>query len=154
MGTGAAGVQPFAVWSAVYGAVSPHLNGGFQWNGSSVLGGRPGTGVAGDLPDAAVYSAGAVVAVNPRITAAVDMVGRVVIGSPRLRREEFHALDGTSVFPNIAFTSGSFNELSGAVGLKVNVAGQLLIDANLLVRLNSVGLRDKVSPLVGVEYAF
>jgi len=28
------------------------------------------------------------------------------------------------------------------------------VDLNLLVRLNSVGLRDKISPLVGIEYAF
>ena len=30
----------------------------------------------------------------------------------------------------------------------------LLLNTNVLMRLNSVGLRDKVSPLVGVEYAF
>jgi hypothetical protein len=77
-----------------------------------------------------------------------------VIDSPRVRRQEFHALDGSSVFPNITFESGSFNELSSAVGLKINIGGRLLLNTNLLVRLNSVGLRDKVSPLVGIEYAF
>jgi len=30
----------------------------------------------------------------------------------------------------------------------------MLVDLNLLVRLNSEGLRDKISPLVGLEYAF
>jgi hypothetical protein len=39
LGTGAAGVQPFAAWSADYQTVSPHVNLGYQWNGSSVLGG-------------------------------------------------------------------------------------------------------------------
>ena len=29
-----------------------------------------------------------------------------------------------------------------------------LLDLNLLMPLNSAGLRDKVSPLVGIEYAF
>jgi len=154
LGTGAPGVQPFVAWSAVYGAISPHVNAGYQWNGDSIIGGNPGTGVAEDLPDAGVYTVGAVVAVHPRITAAVDVVGRYVIDSPRIRRETFRALDGTSVFPNITFTSGSFNQLSSAVGLKVNVAGRLLLDVNLLVSLNSVGLRDKISPLIGLEYAF
>lgn len=154
LGTGAPGVQPFAAWSATYGVVSPHLNAGYQWNGSSILGGNPDTGLSQDLPDLGVYSAGAVVEIHPRVTAAVDVLGRYIIDSPRVRRQDFHALDGTSVFPNITFTSGSFNELSGAVGLKVNVAGRLLVDLNLLVRLNSVGLRDKISPLVGIEYAF
>jgi len=154
LGTGAPGVQPFAVWSATYGPFSPHVNAGYQWNGSSVLGGEPETGLSEDLPDVGVYSLGAVLAVHPRVTAAVDVIGRYVIESPRVRREEFQALDGLSVFPNITFKSGSFNELSAAVGLKINVAGRLLLNTNLLVRLNSVGLRDKVSPLIGIEYAF
>jgi hypothetical protein len=154
LGTGAPGVQPFAVWSAVYGAFSPHVNVGYQWNGASILGGDPESGLAEDLPDVGVYSLGAVLAIHPRVTAAVDLLGRYVIDSPRVRRQEFHALDGRSSFPNITFESGSFNELSSAVGVKINVGGRLLLNANLLVRLNSVGLRDKVSPLVGIEYAF
>jgi hypothetical protein len=154
LGTGAAGAQPFVAWSATYGALSPHINLGYQWNGSSVLGGDPGTGVSADLPDVGVYALGTVLAIHPRLTAVVDLIGRYVIDSPRVRAEEFHALDGQSVFPSLTFTEGSFNELSGALGMKINVFRQLLVNANLLFRLNSVGLRDKVSPLVGVEYAF
>jgi hypothetical protein len=58
------------------------------------------------------------------------------------------------VFPNITFETGSIHELSSAAGLKINVAGRLLVNTNLLFRLNNAGLRDKVSPLVGIEYAF
>jgi hypothetical protein len=154
LGTGAPGVQPFFAWSANYRTFSPHLNAGYQWNGSSMLGGAPGSGLSEDLPDVGTYSAGAVVEIHPRVTAAVDLIGRYVIDSPRLRSEDFHALDGTSVFPNIAFTSGSFNELSAAAGVKINLFGRLLLDLNLLMPLDSAGLRDKVSPLVGIEYAF
>ena len=152
--TGAPGVNPFVAWSANYGALSPHLNAGYQWNGDSILGGEPGSGEAKDLPDLATYTAGAVIEVHPRVTAAVDLIGRYIIDSPRLRLEDFHALDNRSVFPNITFTSGSFNEISAAAGLKINFFGRLLVDLNLLVPLNSEGLRDKISPLVGLEYAF
>jgi hypothetical protein len=154
LGTGAPGVQPFLAWSGNYGVVAPHLNAGYQWNGSSVLGGEPGSGISADLPDVGTYSAGAVVAIHPRVTAAIDVVGRYVIDSPRLRAEEFQALNGTSMFPNITFTSGSFNELSAAAGVKLNLFGRLLLDLNLLMPLDSAGLRDKVSPLIGLEYAF
>lgn len=154
LGTGAPGVQPFAAWSGDYGVFSPHVNFGYQWNGASVLGGDVESGIAEDLPDVATYALGAVVAVHPRVTAAVDLLGRYIIDSPRVRREEFHALDGLSVFPNITFHSGSISEISSAVGVKINLAGRLLLNANLLARLNSSGLRDKISPLVGVEYAF
>ena len=60
LGTGAPGVQPYAVWSASFGPFSPHVNAGYQWNGSSVLGGGPGSGESRDLPDVVRYSAGAV----------------------------------------------------------------------------------------------
>jgi hypothetical protein len=154
LGTGAPGVSPFLIWSANYGALSPHLNAGYQWNGESILGGEPGSGEARDLPDLATYTAGAVIEVHPRVTAAVDLIGRYIIDSPRVRLEDFHALDNRSVFPNITFTSGSFNEISASAGLKINFFGRLLVDLNLLVPLNSDGLRDKISPLVGLEYAF
>jgi hypothetical protein len=154
LGTGAPGVNPFVAWSGNYGAISPHLNAGYQWNGDSILGGEPGSGEANDLPDLAQYSAGAVIEVHPRVTAAVDVVGRYIIDSPRLRLEEFHALDNQTVYSNITFTSGSFHEISAAAGVKINTFGRMLLNLNLLVRLNSAGLRDKISPLVGLEYAF
>ena len=154
LGTGAPAVQPFAAWSATYGTFAPHINLGYQWNGSSTLAGDIEAGVSEDLPDVAVYALGAVVAVHPRVTLALDVLGRYIIDSPRVHLEDFVALDGHSVFPNIAFDTGSINELSSAVGLKINVAGRLLLNTNLLMRLNSGGLRDKISPLVGVEYAF
>jgi hypothetical protein len=153
LGTGAPGIQPFGVWSGTYGVFSPHVNLGYQWNGSSVLA-SPGTGVSSDLPDVVAYSLGGVIAVHPKLTAAVDLIGRYVIDSPRLRAETFHALDGRTTLPNIAFGTGSFNELSAALGVKVNIVGPLLLNLNALMRLNSVGLRDKISPLIGVEYAF
>jgi hypothetical protein len=154
LGTGAPAVQPFAAWSATYGAFGPHINIGYQWNGSSILAGDIEAGVSEDLPDVAVYALGAVVAVHPRVTLALDVLGRYIIDSPRVRLSDFHALDGRSVFPNITFDTGSINELSSAAGLKINVAGRLLVNTNLLMRLNSGGLRDKISPLVGIEYAF
>ena len=154
LGTGAPAVQPFAAWSATYGTFAPHINLGYQWNGSSTLAGDIEAGVSEDLPDVAVYALGAVVAVHPRVTLALDVLGRYIIDSPRVRLEDFVALDGHSVYPNIAFDTGSINELSSAVGLKINLAGRLLLNTNLLMRLNSGGLRDKISPLVGVEYAF
>ena len=154
LGTGAPAVQPFVAWSATYGTFAPHINLGYQWNGSSTLAGDIEAGVSADLPDVAVYALGAVVAVHPRVTLALDVLGRYIIDSPRVRLEDFVALDGHSVYPNIAFDTGSINELSSAVGLKINLAGRLLLNTNLLMRLNSGGLRDKISPLVGVEYAF
>jgi hypothetical protein len=154
LGSGAAGVQPFGIWSGSFHKVSPHVNASYKWNGSSVLAGDVAHGIAADFPDQVGYAAGADVSVSSRVTAAFDLIGVYVIGTERLRSETFHALDGESVFPNIVFSRDSLNAVNGSVGLKVSLAQRLLIDANFLFALNSKGLRDKVTPLLGIEYAF
>lgn len=154
LGSGAAGVAPFVVWSATAGAFSPHVNAGYQWNGDSVLAGDPTTGETGDLPDQGFYTVGADFALGSRFTFAIDLVGQYVIDSPRVSVEDFFAQDGQSTFQTLAFTEDSFNELSGAVGFKLNAVENLLVDFNLLFNINNNGLRDKVTPLVGIEYAF
>ena len=154
LGTGAAGVQPFAIWSATYQKVSPHVNASYRWNGSSVLAGNPASGQSADFPDSVGYAAGADMSVNPRLTVVFDVVGAYVIRPERLHEETFHALDGHSTFPNIVFTRESMNNVSGAVGFKASLFQRLLIDANLLFAFDKNGLRDKVTPLIGIEYAF
>ena len=154
LGSGAAGIQPFAIWSATVRNVSPHLNAGYSWNGSSVLAGDPARGESADLPDQVTYAVGADVSVSSRLTVAFEVLGRYMIDAERLRREQFAALDGRSVFPSIGFSRTSFNVLNGAIGFKAAIAEGLLLDVNLLFNLNERGLRDKVTPLVGLEYAF
>jgi hypothetical protein len=154
LGSGTAGLRPFGIWSATYDRVSPHVNLGYKWNGSSVLAGNPATGEAADFPDQAGYAVGADLSVSPRVTLAFDLSGVFVINAERLRRETFNALDGRSTFPNIAFTRESLHNLSGAAGLKVSPIDRLLIDVNVLFKLDENGLRDKVTPLVGIEYSF
>lgn len=154
LGTGTAGLQPFVIWSATYQKVSPHVNAGYQWNGSSVLAGNPATGESADFPDQVTVVAGADVGVTTRLTMAFDVLGRYVIDGKRLARQDFRALDGRSTFPNIVFANDSFSEWNGAFGLKANVFGPLLVNMNLLFRLNANGLRDKVTPLIGIDYTF
>jgi hypothetical protein len=154
LGSGAAGIQPFAVWSATVQKVSPHLNVGYKWNGSSVLAGNPSTGESADFPDEIAYAAGADVSVNSRLTVAFDLLGRFTIDAHRLVTQDFQALDGVSTFPNIAFATDSFGSTRGSVGVKAGLLDRLLLDVNLLFALDAHGLRDKFTPLVGIEYAF
>ncbi len=154
LGSGAPGLEPFAIWSTTFEKVAPHVNVSYRWNGSSVLAGNPGIGQSADFPDQVGYSAGADLSVNPRLTLAFDVLGRYLLKAKRLRQEQFHALDGRSIFPNIAFTRDSFSVLSGAVGMKAALLDRLLVDVNLLFKLDEHALRDKVTPLIGLEYAF
>ena len=153
LGLGAFGVKPFAVVSFSQGRVAPHLNVAYLWNGESVLAGDVATGRKEDLPDQVQYAVGADIGVTKRLTLAFDFLGTYVIDSPRLVRETFTAANGQS-FPQIGFVNESYNLANGSAGLKFNPVGRLLVDFNVLFRLDSAGLRDKVTPLFGIEYAF
>jgi hypothetical protein len=154
LGTGAPGLQPFVVVSGTVQSISPHLNLGYQWNGSSILAGDPVTGQSASLPDQVVYAAGADLSAG-RLTIVFDVLGRYLLDAERIVQQDFHALDKAgTVFPNIGFSHESFNQLSGAVGVKVNAFGRLLVTGNILFALDDHGVRDRVTPLIGVEYGF
>jgi len=153
LGLGAYGVKPFAVLSFSQGKVAPHLNVAYLWNGKSVLAGDVVNGTKEDLPDQVQYAVGADVGVSKRLTLAFDFLGTYVMKSPRLVREVFTAANGQP-FPQIGFVTESYNMASGAAGLKFNPVGRLLVDVNVLFKLDDAGLRDKVTPLFGIEYAF
>jgi hypothetical protein len=154
LGTGATALQPFVIVSTTFQSVSPHANISYQWNGSSVLAGNPEAGTSAKFPSQMQYAAGADVAVNSHFTLVFDLLGRYIIDAERLQAEDFHALDGKSVFPNVTFFRDSYQMLNGSIGTKVNVFGRLLVDANLLFSLDSHGVRDKITPLIGFEYSF
>jgi hypothetical protein len=155
LGVGAPGVRPFVVLSRSSRAFSPHFNAGYLWNGSSVLAGNPATGEAADLPDQVTYVVGADFGVSQRFTFVLDVLGTYLLDAPRLNQSTFHGLDAAgTALPTVSFTTESYNLLSGAVGFKLNVVESLLVDVNLLFNLDNNGLRDKITPLVGFEYAF
>jgi outer membrane putative beta-barrel porin/alpha-amylase len=154
LGTGTAGLQPFVIVSSTYQRLSPHANASYQWNGSSILAGNPATGESAEMPDQIAYAVGADLAVDRRLTLALDLLGRTYLNAERLGRETFHARDNVHQYPNIVFSRDSFNALSGSVGIKINVAERLLFDGNLLFALDDHGVRDRVVPLLAFEYAF
>ena len=154
LGSGAAGLRPFLIWSHTIQNAAPHLNVGYQWNGSSVLAGDPARGFSAGFPDEVVYAVGADIGVNARFTVAFDLLGRYVLNAKRLMQEQFHAFDGVSTFPNIAFVEDSFGSLRGSAGAKAALGENLLLDMNLMFALDEHGLTDRVTTLVGIEYAF
>ena len=154
LGAGAFAVKPFLVLSSPHGAFSPHLNAAFQWNGKSLLAGNVLSGVKEDLPDEAVVALGADVGVGQKLSLAFDVVGRRVINGEQVARATFTALNNTSKFPTVRFSRGSYNVVDGAIGLKANPGGGLLVNLNVTFKLNNRGLRDRVTPLLGIEYSF
>ena len=107
------------------------------------------------MPDQVTYVVGADFGVSQRFTFVLDVLGTYLLDAPRLHQSTFQGLDAArTTLPTVSFTTESYNLLSGAVGFKLNVVESLLVDVNLLFNLDSNGLRDKITPLVGFEYAF
>ena len=156
LGSGAWGVRPFAVLSFTYRRVSPHVNVGYQWNGSSMLAGDPKTGVKEDLPDRITTAVGADVGVSERLTFAFDMLATRVIDSPRLRLNQIRVDGplGSGVFNDISFVQNSYETANGSVGMKLNVAPGVLVNFNVRFTTTSGGLTDRIVPLLGIEYGF
>lgn len=156
LGSGAAGLRAFAAFSAAAGRFAPHVNVGYQWNGRSVLAGDVRAGTKGDLPDHFGYAAGGDFGLNPRVSVIVDVLGDRAIDSPVMSTYAFEARGpaGAVTLRDLRFATGSYWTTSGALGLKANVAGRLLVNINLRFHMSGKGLTDRVVPLAGIEWAF
>ena len=156
LGSGALGVRPFAAVSSSIGPFAPHANVAYQWNGESSLAGDPRTGETADLPDQFTYVVGADVLMAQRLSVIFDIFGHRVIDSPRLvsRVSTRTGAAGSVTLNDIVFTSESYWTASGAFGLKANLAPQLLVAFNLRFNMTNGGLTDRLSPLIGMEWAF
>ena len=60
----------------------------------------------------------------------------------------------TTTLESIGFESGTLNSVLGTAGVKVNAGQRLLISAHLLFPINDAGLRSRVTPVIGFDYAF
>jgi hypothetical protein len=172
LGSGATGIKPFIAVSAGK-RFSPHVNLGYQWNGDSILAGNiTGTTVSEDattvtngpatkdgLPGMFFYSFGADMGVTNRLTIAADYLGQTLFDAPRVLGSTFTTqaiAGGTGAIP-LATITGAKQTVTlnnGAVGLKYNLFDRLLITADLLFRLDNNGLRQNVTPLIALSYAF
>jgi Putative MetA-pathway of phenol degradation len=178
MGSGATGVKPFGVVS--YKArISPHAEVGYEWNGNSTLAGTnivpapAGTTPTdtGKLPNRLVYVVGADIRVVKRLTAAFDIYGQRLFGSPELVSQPYIGLGNCAgptnstgsacgaytagtTHPDIAQRTTDVNITEASLGLKYRLVGRLVITGNVLLKLDESGLRSNAVPLVGISYNF
>lgn len=102
---------------------------------------------------------------SPRLTFAVDVLGRTFRNTQSVEVVDtlFEANASTNpnepnivsaVLPRLVTSPGNVNTLLGSVGLKINPFGNFLLTLNGLFPLNSEGLQDGFTPLVGIDYSF
>jgi Putative MetA-pathway of phenol degradation len=132
LGTGAAQVSPFFIASAAVFGFYPHVNVGFILSSTA------------DLANEFFFRSGFDWPMIKQVTFAFDLLGRLAINNdqPKAGRP-----------PGSSETSGDFI-LDAAIGVKVNPWRNVLLLLNGLVALNDAGLRDTITPLIGVEVSF
>ena len=60
----------------------------------------------------------------------------------------------TTTLESVGFESGTLNSVLGTAGVKVNAGQRFLISAHVLFPINDAGLRSRVTPVIGFDYAF
>jgi hypothetical protein len=137
------------------GRFSPHLNLGY----SIAEGGSP---LVGELPDELDYTVGFDWALGRRLTLNADLIGRSLRNTERVvpvQRELHFTRRGSSrvesaVRSELVSQPGNLNLLLGAVGVKLNPFGRLLISGTVLLAVGDRGLQDEVTPVVALDYSF
>lgn len=158
LGTGATQVTGFLIGSVNLGAFSPHLNAGYTWS-------QKGPNDT-DIPDEIFYRGGFDWALNPRLTLAVDVLGRTALDARVVRVVDTTFQSNTnndrttppvivtSVFPRLVSEVKDSETLFGSVGFKINPFGNFLLTINGLFSLSDEGLKDDFAPLIGFDYSF
>jgi hypothetical protein len=161
LGSGTVGVKPVAALSVRAGWLTPHVNLGYQWNGSSILGGDPYLGTKGSLPGFAVFSAGSDLPISKYVTLSADYLGQELVNALRIGTTTFTSpgpLASTGQVGTfrtiIPLTNQVYNQSDAAIGIKVSAFDHLLFTANAIIALNNSGLREKIIPLVALSYVF
>jgi hypothetical protein len=158
LGAGVSRTLVSGIWSTTIGSLAPHASAGFEfWSDpfqvfdplqqAPVDAGRHGV----------VYEAGVEWAASDRLTVNGELLGRTIRNGGRLAYRELplrgNPFGLTSASVATVDPSG-LNRVSVAGGIKWNFAGTALLTANILLPVNDAGLRDRITPVFGIDWGF
>jgi hypothetical protein len=147
------------VGSAAYGRFSPHVNVGYElWSDGIDIPSNFLENLTVTAKDQILYSGGVEFEVNPLLTANVDFLGRYLRGAGNIEAEDFRYDPRSNEFGIFAATvlaaTGGSNILTLAPGVKWNLWRGALLSAHALIALSGGGLQDRITPVVGLDWAF
>jgi hypothetical protein len=160
---GSAQVKLFFVESSGTNRITQHVNIGYTFSNSDNTGAVQ-TGLTPSLPDELNYAVGMEFVVEPRVTVIADLVGRNLrdVGRLDLVSKTFQYQPQGTPAPPVASMdflefqprAGNLNLLYGTAGVKVNPKGNILISASVLFPLTDSGLKNRLTTIIGMDYAF
>jgi hypothetical protein len=162
---GSTQVKLFLVESGGNERVTQHVNVGYTFSqgGESDLS-AGSIGATPSFPDEFNYAAGVEIVVEPRVTVIADIVGRNLrnVGRLDLVSKTFAFQPQGTPAPPVATMqfeefeprAGNLNLMYGTAGVKINPRGNWLISASVLFPLTDSGLKNRLTTIVGMDYAF
>ncbi|HSC26903.1 MAG TPA: transporter [Vicinamibacterales bacterium] len=158
LGTGGTQVETSLIASMESGKLSPHVNLGYSFASG---GGSDPLSVTPEASDEFTYAAGFDMALHERLTFSTDVLGRTLRDIGRLvpvaRQFPFVTQSGdfgTATFEEFSLRPGDLNLVVGAAGIRFNPRGSFLISAQALIPITKSGLRDRITPVIGIDYSF
>ena len=158
LGAGVTRTLVSGIWSTSVGALAPHASFGFEyWSDpfrvfdpllqAPVEAGRHGT----------VFQAGVEWAATDRLTVNGELMGRTIRNGGRLTYRDVpmggnpFGLTSASV---ASVDPAGLRRISAAGGIKWNLAGTVLVTANVLMPITDAGLVDHLTPVIGLDWGF
>jgi hypothetical protein len=144
-GLGTTRTSVSGIWS-YGGRVSPHASVGYEFWADRV------GSEAEYVKNQFTYALGLEIKAHSRATAIVDVIGRKMLHGGTLAYES--ESDGIVALEALVEQPRGLHAISFAPGIKWNVAGSVLLTSSVLASIANDGLRARVIPVVGFEWAF
>ena len=161
---GSTQLKVFLVESGGTNRITQHVNIGYTFSRSGAEVSASQVSLTPSFPDEVNYAAGLEFVLEPRVTVIGDIVGRNLRNAGRLNliSKTFQFQPAGTPAPPIATRefdefeprSGNLNLLYGTAGVKINPRGNFLISASVLFPLTDAGLKNRLTTIVGMDYAF
>jgi hypothetical protein len=159
LGIGTTQATAMFIGSNRYGRVSPHVNIGYTFSGEA------DSRLSFLAPlgnDEFAYTFGTEIEASPRLTFNADILGRLLIDVGRLEEQDkvFNFMSaagvpGSATFREFAtIPDSNLHTLTGTIGAKINLYGNLLLSGNVLFPLKKAGIYDSLTPVIGIDYVF
>lgn len=158
LGAGVTRTLVTGVWSQTVGPIAPHASGGFEfWSDPFQVFDPLQQSTIDAGKHSVVYDAGVEWAGTDRLTVNGELLGRVIRDGGRLTYRDVPVLANPFGITSASVASvdpRGLTTLSFSAGVKWNFAGTALVTANVLFPINDAGLRDSVTPIVGLDWGF
>ena len=158
LGAGVSRTLVSGIWSTTSGAFAPHASFGFEYWGEAFQIYDPLQQARIDAGRHGVaYEGGVEWAATDRLTVNGELIGRTLNNGGRLTYRDLPMLPnpfGITTASVATVDPRGLHRIYGAAGIKWNFSGTALLTANILVPVNDQGLRDHLTPIIGLDWGF